>query len=61
MRYTHFPTPWDEQSSSQRVRFYTVLSSGHVYNPNLHSDSYAKYIFQFAFSNFMILEFFFEI
>ena len=45
MRYTHFPTHWDEQSSSQRVRFYTVLSSGHVYNPNLHSDSYAKYIF----------------
>ena len=28
MRITHFPTPWDEQSSSQRVRFYTVLSSG---------------------------------
>ena len=28
MRYTHFPTPWDEHSSSQRVRFYTVLSSG---------------------------------
>jgi hypothetical protein len=28
MRITHFPTPWDEHSSSQRVRFYTVLSSG---------------------------------
>lgn len=28
MRYTHFPTPWDELRSSQRVRFYTVLSSG---------------------------------
>lgn len=28
MRYTHFPTPWDEHRSSQRVRFYTVLSSG---------------------------------
>ena len=28
MRYTHFPTPWDELCSSQRVRFYTVLSSG---------------------------------
>jgi hypothetical protein len=25
MRYTHFPTPWDEHSSSHQVRFYTVF------------------------------------
>ena len=34
MRITHFPTPWDELRSSQRVRFYTVLSSGHIASLN---------------------------
>ena len=36
MRYTHFPTPWDERCSSQRVRFYTVLSSGQFVKVNKH-------------------------
>jgi hypothetical protein len=39
MRITHFPTPWDEHSSSQRVRFYTVfiqLLTNPIYFTSLH-------------------------
>ena len=42
MRYTHFPTPWDELCSSQRVRFYTVLSSGGMVGIGLYPKEFDK-------------------